>query len=223
VNQNRNAFAATMVAAGDADAMVTGLTRSFIVNYDDIRRVIDSEGPSGAFGLSIAIAPERTVFLADTAVHIEPSPERLAEIAVCAAEWARRMGHTPRVALLSFASFGQPQRSHAEHVRRAVEILDDKKVNFEYDGEMSADVALDHELMKRLYPFCRLTGPANVLVMPNLQAANIAAKLLQNIGGVTMLGPIMNGFAKPVQILRLGATVSDIVTTAALAAYQTIS
>ncbi|MGB9154628.1 MAG: NADP-dependent malic enzyme [Alphaproteobacteria bacterium] len=223
VNQNRNAFAATMVATGDADAMVTGLTRSFIVNYDDIRRVIDTEGPSGAFGLSIAIAPERTVFLADTAVHIEPSPDRLAEIAICAAEWARRMGHVPRVALLSFANFGQPQRSHAEHVRRAVEILDKKRVNFEYDGEMSADVALDYDLMKRLYPFCRLTGAANVLVMPNLQAANIAAKLLQNIGGVTMLGPIMNGFSKPVQILRLGATVSDIVTTAVLAAYQTVS
>jgi malate dehydrogenase (oxaloacetate-decarboxylating)(NADP+) len=223
VNQNRNAFAATMVATGDADAMVTGLTRSFIVNYDDIRKVIDITSESGAFGLSIAIAQDRTVFLADTAVHIQPSPERLAEIACCAAEWARRMGHIPRVAMLSFASFGQPQRSHAEHVKTAVEILNAKKVEFEYDGEMAADVALDYDLMKRLYPFCRLTGPANVLVMPNLQAANIAAKLLQSIGGVTMLGPIMNGLEKPAQIVRMGATVSDIVTTAVLAAYQTIA
>ena len=223
INQNRNAFAATMVATGDADALVTGLTRSFIVNYDDIRRVIDTEGASGAFGLSIAISTDRTVFLADTAVHIEPSPERLAEIAIRAAEWAKRMGHVPRVALLSFASFGQPQRAHAEHVRRAVEILDEKGVDFEYDGEMSADIALDYDLMKRLYPFCRLTGAANVLVMPNLQAANIAAKLLQNIGGVTVIGPIMNGFEKPAQILRMGATVSDIVTSAVLAAFQTIA
>ena len=223
INQNRNAFAATMVATGDADAMVTGLTRSFIVNYDDIRRVIDTEGASGAFGLSIAISQDRTVFLADTAVHIEPSPERLAEIAIAAAEWAKRMGHIPRVALLSFASFGQPQRSHAEHVRSAVEILDQKGVDFEYDGEMAADIALDYDLMKRLYPFCRLTGAANVLVMPNLQAANIAAKLLQNIGGVTVIGPVMNGFEKPAQILRMGATVSDIVTLAVLAAYQTIA
>ena len=223
INQNRNAFAATMVATGDADAMVTGLTRSFIVNYDDIRRVIDTEGASGAFGLSIAISQDRTVFLADTAVHIEPSPERLAEIAIAAAKWARRMGHTPRVAMLSFASFGQPQRSHAEHVRRAVEILDERGVDFEYDGEMAADIALDYDLMKRLYPFCRLTGAANVLVMPNLQAANIAAKLLQNIGGVTVLGPVMNGLEKPAQILRMGATVSDIVTSAVLAAYQTIA
>ena len=222
VNQNRNVFAAIMVACGDADAMVTGLTRSFIVNYDDIRRVIDAPQPSGAFGLSIAVAQGRTVFIADTAVHIEPSAERLAEIAIQSAAWAQRMGHEPRVALLSFASFGQPQRQHAAHIRDAVTILDAKGVKFEYDGEMAADVALDYDLMKRLYPFCRLTGPANVLVMPNLSAAHIAAKLMQNIGGVTLLGPIMNGLEKPAQIMRMGATVSDIVTMAVLAAYQTV-
>jgi malate dehydrogenase (oxaloacetate-decarboxylating)(NADP+) len=222
VNQNRNVFAATMVAADDADAMVTGLTRSFIVNYDDIRRVIDAPHPSGAFGLSIALTQNRTVFLADTAVHIEPSAERLAEIAIEAASWAHRMGHEPRVAFLSFASFGQPQRDHGERIREAVSILDMKGVKFEYDGEMAADVALDYDLMKRLYPFCRLTGPANVLVMPNLAAANIAAKLVQNIGGATVLGPVMNGLDRPAQIMRMGATVSDIVTMAVLAAYQAV-
>jgi malate dehydrogenase (oxaloacetate-decarboxylating)(NADP+) len=222
VNQNRNVFAATMVAMGDADAMVTGLTRSFIVNYDDIRRVLGVVSPSGAFGLSIAIAQDRTVFLADTAVHIEPSPERLAEIAIRAADWAQRMGHEPRIAMLSFASFGQPQRNHAQHVSEAVQLLDARGVKFEYDGEMTVDVALDYALMKELYPFCRLTGPANVLIMPNLQAANIAAKLLQNIGGVTMLGPILDGLEKPAQVVRMGATVSDLVTTAVLAAYQTV-
>jgi len=220
INQDRNVFAATMVATGDAHAMVTGLTRSFIVNYEDIRRVIDARSHSGAFGLSIAIAQDRTVFLADTAVHIEPSPERLAEIAIHAAAWAQRMGHEPRVALLSFASFGQRHRDDIEHTRAAIGLLDAKGVKFEYDGEMAADVALDYHLMKQLYPFCRLTGPANVLVMPNLSAANIAAKLLQNIGGVTLLGPIMTGLEKPAQILRMGATVSDIVTMAVLAAYQ---
>lgn len=221
VNQNRNAFAATMIATGDADAMVTGLTRSFIVNYDDIRRVIDPI-KEGAFGLSVAITQDRTLFLADTAIHIEPSPERMASTAIQAAAWAARMGHEPRVAFLSYASFGQPQRSNAEHVRLAVQALDERGVGFEYDGEMAADVALDFDLMKRLYPFCRLTGPANVLIMPNLQAANIAGKLLQNIGGVNMLGPIIVGLEKPAQIVRPGATVSDLVTTAALAAYQTI-
>lgn len=222
VNQNRNVFAATMVAAGDADAMVTGLTRSFIVNYDDIRRVLDIVPPTDAFGLSIAMAQDRTVFLADTAVHIEPTPERLAEIAIRAADWAQRMGHEPRVAMLSYASFGQPQRNNA-HISEAVRILDAKGAKFEYDGEMTVDIALDYALMKELYPFCRLTGPANVLIMPNLQAANIAAKLLHNIGGVTMLGPILDGLEKPVQIVRMGATVSDIVTMSVLAAYQSVS
>lgn len=222
MNQNINIFAATMVANGDADAMVTGLTRSFIVNYDDIRRVIDTEGPSGVFGMSIAIAPERTVFMADTAVHVDPTPERLADTAICVAEWARRMGHTPRVALMSFSSFGQPRRSQAEHVKRAVEILDERHVSFEYDGELAADIALDYDLMKRLYPFCRLTGPANVLVMPDLQAAYNSAKLMQHVGNVTVLGPILNGFKQPAQIVRTGATVSDIVMTAMLAAYQSI-
>jgi malate dehydrogenase (oxaloacetate-decarboxylating)(NADP+) len=210
-----------MVAMGDADAMVTGLTRGFVINFDDVRYVIDAT-PAGAFGLSIAIAQDRTVFIADTAVNIDPTPERLAEIAVQAAAWAQRMGHEPRVALLSFANFGQAQRTHADHIKEAIRILDNKGVKFEYDGEMTVDVALDHELMKRLYPFCRLTGPANVLIMPNLQTANIAAKLLQNIGGVTVIGPVLNGLTKPAQIVRMGSTVSDIVTMAALAAYQTV-
>lgn len=221
VNQNRNVFAMSMVDAGDADAMVTGLTRGFIVSYDDIRKVVDPE-PCGAFGISMAIAKERTVFLADTAVHVEPSPERLANIAIQSAHWAEHMGHKPRVALLSFTSFGQPQRNHNAHVQEAVRILDARGVGFEYDGEMSADVALDFDLMQRLYPFCRLTGPANVLVMPNLQAAHITAKVLHGVGGVTMIGPVLTGLKKPAQIVRPNATVSDIVMMAALAAYQTV-
>jgi len=221
VHQNRNIFAAVMVAIGDADAMVTGLTRSFTDTYDDVRQVLDVVTPSGTFGLSVAIAQDRTVFLADTAVQNEPSAERLAEIAIRAAEWAQRMGHEPRVAMVSSTSFDQPGEScHA--ISQAVKVLDGKHVKFEYDGEMTVDVALDYTLMKELYPFCRLTGPANVLVMPNLQAANIASKLLQSVGGVTMLGPIMSGFEKPAQIVRMGATVSDLVTTAVLAAYQTV-
>jgi len=221
VHQNRNIFAAVMVAIGDADAMVTGLTRSFTDTYDDVRRVLDVVTPSCAFGLSIAIAQDRTVFLADTAVQNEPSAEHLAEIAIRAAEWAHRMGHEPRVAMLSSTSFDQPGQE-CDAISRAVKVLDGKHVKFEYEGEMTVDVALDYQLMKELYPFSRLTGPANVLVMPNLQAAHIASKLLQSVGGVTMLGPIMSGFEKPAQIVRMGATVSDLVTTAVLAAYQTV-
>ncbi|HEV7454332.1 MAG TPA: phosphate acyltransferase, partial [Candidatus Saccharimonadales bacterium] len=221
VNQNRNVFASAMIQAGDADAMITGLTRSFSINFDDIRLVIDPL-PSGVVGLSIAIAPDRTVLIADTTAHVDPSAHELADIAIQAAGWAQRMGHEPRVAMLSFTSFGQPAVNSVKHVYEAVRILDEREVKFEYDGEMAADIALDYELMKRHYPFCRLTGPANVLIMPNLPAANIAAKLLQNIGGVTLLGPILIGLEKPAQIVRMGATVSDLVTTAVLAAYQTI-
>ncbi|MER2519687.1 MAG: NADP-dependent malic enzyme [Bdellovibrionales bacterium] len=221
VNQNRNIFAMSMVEAGDADAMVTGLSRGFIVSYDDIRKVVDPES-CGALGISMALSKERTVFLSDTAVHVDPSPERLANIAIRSARWAQHMGHTPRVALLSFTSFGQPQRNHNAHVQEAARILDSRGVDFEYDGEISADVALDYDLMQRLYPFCRLTGPANVLIMPNLQAAHITAKVLQGIGGATMIGPILTGLQKSAQIVRPNATVSDIVMMAVLAAYQTV-
>ncbi|MEJ0062589.1 MAG: NADP-dependent malic enzyme [Alphaproteobacteria bacterium] len=223
VNQNRNVFAAAMVAMGDADAVVTGLTRSFVVCFDDMRKVIDSDGDCGAFGLSMAIAPpDRTVFLADTAVNIEPNPQRMAEIAIRTAAWAERLGHQPRVAFLSYASFGQPQRGRAEQIRQAMRILDERKVNFEYDGEMSADVALDIELMKRLYPFSRLSDAANILVMPNLQSAHIAAKILHKMGRGTVIGPILKGLSQPVQIVQMGATVSDLVTTAVFAAYGSI-
>jgi malate dehydrogenase (oxaloacetate-decarboxylating)(NADP+) len=174
------------------------------------------------FGLSVALAQNQTVFLADTAVNILPSPERLAEIAIRSAEWARRLGHVPRVAFLSSASFGLHRGPQSDHMRTAVKLLDERKVMFEYDGEMTADAALNFALMKNLYPFCRLSGPANILVMPNLQAAHIAAKLLGNIGGINVIGPILQGFDKPVQIVRVNATVSDIVTSAALAASQAI-
>ncbi len=221
VNQNRNVFASCMVATGDADAMVTGLTRSYSVNYDDICRALDPT-PAGTIGISLSIAPDRTVMIADTVSHVEPSAEDLAQIAIQAAECATRMGYEPRVALLSFTSFGQPRTEPAKHVHDAVQILDRRGVSFEYDGEMTAEMALDYELMKKLYPFCRLTGPANVLVMPNLQSAHIAAKLMQSVSGVTMFGPILVGLEKPAQIVRMGASVSDLVTAAVLAAYQTI-
>jgi malate dehydrogenase (oxaloacetate-decarboxylating)(NADP+) len=126
------------------------------------------------------------------------------------------------VALLSFSNFGQPMRARAQHVRDAVRLLDERRVDFEYDGEMTAEVALDHDLKRRLYPFCRLSGPANVLIMPALHAANIGSKLLQKIGGGTVLGPQLIGLAKPAQVVQLGATVNDMVTAAALAAYDSV-
>ena len=133
-----------------------------------------------AVGLSMVFARGRTVFIADTSVNELPTPEQLADIAVQSAAAARRIGHEPRVALLSFSNFGNPLREKAERIRAAVAVLDQRKPDFEYEGEMQADVALDFELMRRLYPFSRLKGPANILVMPALHSANISAKLMQH-------------------------------------------
>jgi malate dehydrogenase (oxaloacetate-decarboxylating)(NADP+) len=146
----------------------------------------------------------------------------LADIAIQTAAKARQMGHEPRVAFLSYSNFGQHLRGRAEHVREAVRVLDSRETGFEYDGEMSVDVALDSELMRRLYPFCRLSGAANVLIMPGLHAANIAAKLLQRMGSGQLIGPLLIGLDRPVQIVPMGCTVSDMVTAAALAAHDSL-
>ncbi len=221
VNQDRNVFAACMVVHGDGDVMVTGLTRSYSVSYEDIRRVLDPMPGRRVFGLSIMIARGRTVFIADTTVHERPSAVELADIAMQSAAVARRLGHEPRVALLSFSNFGNPASPLSERIRDAVTLMDTRDLNFEYDGEMSPDVALTPELMS-LYPFCRLSGPANVLIMPALHSANISSKLLQELGGGTVIGPLLIGLAKSAQIVQMGATVSDLVNISALAAHEAI-
>ena len=220
VNQNRNVFAACMVACGDADAMVTGLTRSFGVAFEDILRALDPKPGHRVFGLSIVVLPNRSIFLADTSVHELPTPEQLADIAAQSADQARAMGHEPRVAFLSYSNFGNPWREKARSLREAVELLDSREVDFEYDGEMQASVALNHQLMRDLYPVCRLSGPANVLIMPGLHSANITAKLVQQIGIGTVIGPLLIGLSKPAQVVQLGATANDLVISAAIAAYE---
>jgi len=220
VNQDRNVFAASMVAAGHADAMVTGVTRSFNVCLDDTLRVIDPRPGQTLMGLTILVAGGRTVLLADTNVHELPSAEQLADFAVQTAAIARQLGHEPRVALLSFSNFGNPPREKAVRIREAVLVLDQRRVDFEYEGEMQANVALNYGLMKELYPFTRLSGPANILIMPALHSANIAAKLMQELGG-TSFGPVLVGLSKPVQIVQTGATVNELVTAAAFASLAT--
>ncbi|MGH7111373.1 MAG: NADP-dependent malic enzyme [Stellaceae bacterium] len=222
VNQDRNVFAACMVACGDADAMVTGLTRNSFDVLEAVSSVIAVDPGSVMFGLTLLLARERTVLLADTLVHEVPSSPQLAEIAVQAAAKAQQFGLAPRVALLSYSNFGNPAGRDAERVREAVALLDRRGVDFEYDGEMSADVALDQRLMRQLYPFCRLGGPANILIMPELHSANIAAKLLPQLGGGTVVGPLLIGLSRPVQIVSMGATVSDLVNLAALSAHDAI-
>ena len=221
VNQDRNVFSACMVAHGHADAMITGRTRSYYVSLEDVSRVLDPNPGELTFGLSIAVMRERTVFIADSTVHELPTPEELADIACQTAAKARDMGHEPRVAMLSFSNFGNPPREKAMRVRQAVDVLDSRAVDFEYDGELAADVALNENL-RELYPFCRLSGPANVLIMPALHSANIATKLLQKLGGGTLLGPVLMGLEKPVQIVQMGASVSDLVNMATFAAHDAI-
>jgi malate dehydrogenase (oxaloacetate-decarboxylating)(NADP+) len=219
VNQDRNIFAACMVALKDADGLVTGLTRNFSVAYENVRQAIDTREGHRSIGVSMALCRGRTVFIADTSVLELPDPEELADIAQEAANVARRFGYEPKVAFLSYSTFGHPHGDRAERVREAVGVLDKRGVEFEYDGEMAADVALSKEAMA-LYPFCRLTGPANVLVMPAAHSASIATKMLQQLGGVMVVGPLLTGLERPVQIASMNATASDIVNLAAIAAYD---
>ncbi|MDP6603680.1 MAG: NADP-dependent malic enzyme, partial [Rhodospirillales bacterium] len=191
VNQDRNVFAACMVATGDADGMVTGLTRPFAVAFREIGRVIDPRPGERLLGVMLVVTREGSVFIADTRVHEVPEPEELADIAEQTAAYARQLGHDPRVALLSFSTFGQPKRPQMARMQRAVEILGARNVDFEFDGEMQADMALNYELMQQLYPFCRLSGPANVLIMPALHSASISAKLLQELGGGTVISQVI--------------------------------
>jgi len=219
VNTDRNHFASCMVALGDADAMVTGVTRNFSVALDDVRRVIDPKPGHRVIGVSLVVARGRTVLVADTAVTEMPDAEELAGIAIEAAGVARRLGYEPRLAMLAFSTFGHPQGERSARVIEAVKILDNRRVDFEYDGEMAADVALNPELMAA-YPFCRLSGPANVLVMPAFHSASISTKMLQELGGATVIGPLLVGLDRPVQIVHLGAKDNQLVNMAALAAYN---
>jgi malate dehydrogenase (oxaloacetate-decarboxylating)(NADP+) len=223
VNQGRNVFGACMVAMGDAGGMVTGITRRFPECYGDVRYVIDAEPDKVAIGYSIVVARHGTVFLADTSVNETPSAEQLATIARQMVRNARQMGHEPRVAFLSFSNFGSREIERTDRIRKAIRILEAENVDFEFDGEMQADMALDYELLRETYPFCRLTGPANVLVMPGLHSAHISSRLMQRLGGVTVIGPVIDGLQKPVQIVQMGATVSDLVNHAALAAYAALN
>src|SRR3974390_60382 len=205
-----------MVALGDADAMVTGVTRNFSGALSDISRCIDPKPGHRVMGVSLVLARGRTVLVADTAVIEMPNAEVLADIAVEAAGVARRFGYEPR---LAFSAFGNPPGERAVHVQGAVRILDQRRVDFEYDGDMAADVALNMEL-REAYPFCRLSGPANVLIMPAFHSASIATKMLQEMGGATVIGPLLVGLDRPVQIVNLSAKDTDIVNMAALAAYN---
>ncbi len=217
VNNERNIFAALMVEMGEADAMVSGVTRHFHQVMAQVRLVIDPVEGVNPFGFHIFAGRAGTFLIADTTVNERPTGATLADIAMKSAAAARRLGMEPRVAFLSYSNFGNPPGSYLGALHEAVSILDDLRPGFEYEGEMSVDVALNRD-MAAVYPFNRLTGPANVLIMPGLQSANIAAKLLKELGGGRVVGPVLMNMEKSVQIASMTAGASDLVTLAALAA-----
>ncbi len=222
VNQDRNVFAASMVSSGDADAMVTGITRPFGRCFNDITKIISSKENKNFVSMSMLVSKERTVFIGDVNIHDKPNAEELANIANNIADTVKNLGYKPRVAIISYSNFGSFSRPNSLILNEAIDILNKRKVDFEFDGEMTPDIALDYDLIKENYPFCRLSGPANVLIMPDLRSARISYKLLQKLGRGSMLGPLMIGGEKPFQIVQMGSSVSDIVNSASIAAYDSL-
>ena len=217
INQDRNVFGSALLQLGEADAMITGITRTWAESMRQVKRVIDPEAGRTPFGIHILVGQSHTVFIADTTVNERPTGEQLADFAEQTAQVARRMGHEPRVAMLSYSTFGNPKGAWVDNIRDAVSELDKRNVGFEYEGEMPPDVALNPKQLAN-YPFARLSGPANILIMPGLQSAHIAAKLLRELGGDSVIGPMLIGMEKPVQIAPMTSTASELVTLAVLAA-----
>ena len=217
VNQDRNIFGALLLQLGEGDAMITGITRTYGETMRQIRRVIDPVAGKTPFGIHLLVGQSHTVFIADTTVNERPTAEQLADFAEQTAAVARRMGHEPRVAFISYSNFGNPKGEWLDNIRDAVTVLDGRQVGFEYEGEMAPDVALNPKQLAN-YPFARLSGPANVLIMPGLQSAHISAKLLRELGGDSVSGPMLSGMEKPVQVAPMTSTASELVTLAVLAA-----
>ena len=218
INQDRNIFGCAMLGKGDADGMVTGVTRNYDVALTDALLCLDPLPGQPVMGMSMVINRGRTIFIADTSVEELPDGTHLAKIAIEAAKAVRALGFTPRVAFLSYSTFGNPAGERMEKVVDAVSLMDIREdVDFEYEGDMAADVALNPN-HKILYPFSRLSGPANVLIMPAVHSASISTKLLTGMSNATVIGPILLGLEKPVQIASLGATVADITNLATIAA-----
>jgi malate dehydrogenase (oxaloacetate-decarboxylating)(NADP+) len=206
-----------MLEQGDADGLISGISQEYPETIRPALQIIDTApGVHRVAGAYILILKERMFFLADTTVNIDPDAEELAEIALSTAAFARRFDVRPRVAMLSFSNFGSNRHPSARKVRRAVEILHQRAPDLEVDGEMQADTAVVSSLLEEVFPWSRLTGPANVLIFPELQSANAAYKLIWRLAGAEAIGPILLGLAKPVHVLQRGIEVSDIVNMVAI-------
>jgi malate dehydrogenase (oxaloacetate-decarboxylating)(NADP+) len=219
IRTNRIVFGSCMVDLGDADAMITGVTRTFSDTLENIKYVVDERPGEIIFGLTIVVTKKGTVFIADTNVHEYPTAENLADIAISSARVARNLGFTPRVAFLAHSTFGKPMSERSIHLREARDLLEKRKVDFEFEGEMQPDVALNLKF-KTIYPFSKLSAPANILIMPAIHSAAISTKLLKELGGSTLIGPLLIGLNKPIEIATLRSKVSDIFNMAAIAAFS---
>ena len=211
--------ASCMVECGDADAMVTGNTRRYSQSLEKIKKVIPARSGEIMFGLNMVVSKGKTVFIGDTSVNEYPSSEELADIAISSARVVRLFGFDPKVAFLSHSTFGQPITSRTKHIRDAVEILEDRKVDFKFDGDMQPDVALDEDY-RNLYPFSKIVGNANILIMPGQHSAAISYKMMKTLGDTKVIGPLLIGLGLPIEIAPLRSSTSEILNLASIAAYS---
>ena len=219
VRNDRVIWATSMVACGDADGAVTGNTRRFGSSLEKIKQVVDVRKGEIMFGLNMVVHKGKTIFIGDTSVHEYPTSEEMAKIAISAARVVRLFGFDPKVAFVSHSTFGQPLTSRTRHIKHAVDILKDQKVDFEFDGDMQPDVALNPEY-KELYPFAKIVGKANILIMPGQHSAAISYKLMKTLGDAKVIGPLLIGLGLPIEIAPLRSSTSEIINLASIAAYS---
>jgi len=219
IRNDRVVWASCMVACGDADGAVTGNTRRFGASLDKLKLVVNPRKGEIMFGLNLVVHKGKTIFVADTSVHEYPSSEEMSEIAISAARVVRLFGFDPKVAFVSHSTFGQPITSRTKHIRKAVEILKEKNVNFEFDGDMQPDVALNKDY-KNLYPFSNIVGNANILIMPGQHSAAISYKMMKELGDTKVIGPLLIGLGLPIEIAPLRSSTSEIINLASIAAYS---
>ena len=219
VRNDRVIWASCMVACGDADGAVTGNTRRFGASLEKIKQVVDARDDEIMFGLNLVVHKGKTIFVGDTSVHEYPTSEQMADIALSAARVVRLFGFDPKVAFVSHSTFGQPLTSRTKHIKKAVEILRDKNVDFEFDGDMQPDVALDKEYQS-LYPFSKIVGNANILIMPGQHSAAISYKMMKSFGDSKVIGPLLVGLGLPIEIAPLRSSTSEIINLASISAYS---
>ena len=219
VRNDRVIWASCMVSCGDADGAVTGNTRRYGASLEKIKKVIEPRPGEIMFGLNMIVNKGKTVFVGDTSVHEYPTSEELAEIAISSARVVRLFGFDPKVAFVSHSTFGQPLTSRTKHIKNAVDILKEKDVDFEFDGDMQPDVALNSEY-KELYPFSKIVGKANILIMPGQHSAAISYKMMKTLGDTKVIGPLLIGLGLPIEIAPLRSSTSEIINLASIAAYS---